>query len=177
MKQKREILHFGYVTQWEIFCRVVFTNQVLCYDDPSIPRHFFMYPLFTVVDYGPVWLLIRGNINQLCGQTATDLRMGAPLPTTNFARLPVILTETQRKDAINSPMQSSRFPRELEEWLEAQPQRFVLLGIVADSYDAVIWAITQFCGPLNSWWLNRRQHATILFTYPSVGLLMDTYVR
>jgi hypothetical protein len=67
--------------------------------------------------------------------------MGAQVPTTNFAGLPVTLPETQRKAAINSPKQSDRFPRELEDWLEAQPQRFVLLGINADSYDAVIWVI------------------------------------
>jgi hypothetical protein len=62
-------------------------------------------------------------------------------------------------------MRSGRFPRELEEWLEAQPQRFVLLGIIADSYDALIWVNAQFCGPLNSWWLNRKQHATIPATF------------
>jgi hypothetical protein len=84
-------------------------------------------------------MLIRGYINQQCGQTPTDLRMGAPIPTTNFASLPVTLSETQRKAAINSKFQSGREPREFEYWLEAQPQRFVLLGITADSYDAVIW--------------------------------------
>jgi hypothetical protein len=141
MKQKNELLHFGCVTQWEIFRRVVSTQQVLRYDDPSVPRQFFMYPRLTFVDYCPVWLLIHGYINQLCGQTPTDLRMGVPFPTTNFACLPVTFTETQRKAAINSPMQSSPFPRELEDWLEAQPQRFVLLGITADSYDAVICTV------------------------------------
>jgi hypothetical protein len=58
-----------------------------------------MYLRFTSVDYGPLWLLIRGYINNLCGQTPTDLRMGAPIPTTNFDGLPVTLTETQRKAA------------------------------------------------------------------------------
>jgi hypothetical protein len=47
-------------------------------------------------------------------------------------------------------MQSGRFPRELGDYFEAQPQRFVLLGITDDSYDAVIWATAQFSGPLNS---------------------------
>jgi hypothetical protein len=47
-------------------------------------------------------MLIRGYINQLCGHTPTDLRMGAPSPTTSFVGLPVTLTETQRKAAINS---------------------------------------------------------------------------
>jgi hypothetical protein len=66
-----------------------------------------------------VWTLIRGYINQLCGQTLTDLRMGAPVPTTNFAGRPVTFTETQRKAATNSKFQYGREPRELEDWLEA----------------------------------------------------------
>jgi hypothetical protein len=74
-------------------------------------------------------------MNHLCGQTPTDLRMGAPMSTPNFAGLPVTLNETQRKASVNSPLQSGRFPRELEDWLEAQPQRFLLLGITTDSYD------------------------------------------
>jgi hypothetical protein len=115
MKQKNELLHFGYVTQWEIFRRTIYTHHVLCYDDPSVPRHLFMYPGFIFDDFGPVWLLIRGNINQLCRQTPTDLRMGAPVPTTNFASLPVTLTGIQRKAAINSPMQFGRLPRELKD--------------------------------------------------------------
>jgi hypothetical protein len=55
-----------------------------------------MYPRFSSVDSGLVWVLIRSYVNQLCGQTPTDLCMGAPVPTTNFAGLPVTLTETQR---------------------------------------------------------------------------------
>jgi hypothetical protein len=85
----------------------------------------------------------------LCGRTPIGLRLGALVPTTNFAGLPVTLTETQRKAAINSPMQYGCFPRDLEDWLEAQPQRVVLLGITADSYDPVIWVTAQFSGPLN----------------------------
>jgi hypothetical protein len=50
LKQKSELLHFGYVTQWETFRRDVYTSQVLFYDDPSIPRQFFMYPRFSSVD-------------------------------------------------------------------------------------------------------------------------------
>jgi hypothetical protein len=41
--------------------------------------------------------------------------MGAPVPTTNFVGLPVTLIETQRMAAINSKIQSSREPRELED--------------------------------------------------------------
>jgi hypothetical protein len=87
------------------------------------------------------------------------------MPTTNFACLPVTLTETQRKAAVNSPYQSRKNARELEDWLEAQPQRFLLLGITADSYDSVIWVTSQFFGPLNGWCLNRKQHAAIPATF------------
>jgi hypothetical protein len=73
------------------------------------------------------------------------------MPTTNFAYLHVTLTKTRRKAAVNSPLQFGRFPRDLEDWLEAQPQRFVLLGITADSFDSAIWVTSQFFGPLNNW--------------------------
>jgi hypothetical protein len=83
-----------------------------------------MYSRFTSVDFGHVWLLIHGHINQLCGETPTDLRVGMPMPTRNLTGLHVTLTETQRKAAINSPLESGRDANELEDWLEAQPQRF-----------------------------------------------------
>jgi hypothetical protein len=38
----------------------------------------------------------------LCGQTLIDLRIGVLALTTNFVGLPVTLTETRRKAAINS---------------------------------------------------------------------------
>jgi hypothetical protein len=108
-----------------------------------------MHSRFTTVDYGPVWLLIRGLINRLTGEGPTDLRVGMPMPTHNLAGLLVTLTETQRKAAINSPLQSGRVANELEDWLEAQPQRFLMLGITPDSYDSVIWVTSQFSRHLN----------------------------
>jgi ADP-ribose pyrophosphatase YjhB (NUDIX family) len=123
-KHKSELLHFGYVTQWETFCRAVYQHVPVLQDDTSIPRQFHMQSLFTTVDSGPVWLLIRGHINQLTGEGPTDLRVGMPMPTQNLAGLLVTLTETQRKAAINSPYQNGREANELEDWLEAQPQRF-----------------------------------------------------
>jgi hypothetical protein len=138
VKHKSELLHFGYVTQWETFRRAVYSAQALFHDDTTIPRQFFMYPRFSSVDFGHVWLLIRGYINHLCGETPTDLRVGMPMHTRNLVGLHVTLTETQRKAAINSPFQSGGNARDLEDWLEAQPQRFLLLGITADSYDSVI---------------------------------------
>jgi hypothetical protein len=101
-------------------------------------------------------MLIKGYINHLCGETPTDLRMGVPAPTTNSVGLSVTLIETPRKAAINSKFQSGREPRDLEDWLEAQPKRFAMLGITFDSYDAVVWVNAKFSGPLNNMWLNRK---------------------
>jgi hypothetical protein len=53
----------------------------------------------------------------------------------------------------------------LEDWLEAQPQLFLLLGITADSYDSIIWVTSQFSGHLDGWWLNRKVQATIPSTF------------
>jgi hypothetical protein len=65
MKHKSELLHFGYVTKWETFRRAVYTSHALFHDDTTIPRQFFMYPRFSSVDFGRVWLLIRGYINHV----------------------------------------------------------------------------------------------------------------
>jgi hypothetical protein len=88
-------------------------------------------------------MLITGHIYRLCGETPTDLRMGVPAPTTNFVGLTVTLTKTQRKAAIYSSYKSGRDARELEDLLEAQPQRFAMLGINADSYNVVVWVTSQ----------------------------------
>jgi hypothetical protein len=60
MKHKSELLHFGYVTQWETFRRAVYTSKAFFYDDTPIPRQFFMYPQFSSFDFGHVWPMIRG---------------------------------------------------------------------------------------------------------------------
>jgi ADP-ribose pyrophosphatase YjhB (NUDIX family) len=164
-KQKSELLHFGYVTQWESFLRAVYQHVPVMHDDTTIPRQFHMYSRFTTVDSGRVWLLIRGHINQLTGEGPTDLRVGMPMPTHNLDGLPITLTETQRKAAINSPLKNGRIANELEGWLEAQPQRFLMLGITYDSYDSVMWDTSQFFGQLNGWWLNRKTQPPIPSTY------------
>jgi hypothetical protein len=147
MKHKSELLHFGYVTQWETFRRAVYTSHALFHDDTSIPRQFFMYPRFSSVDYGHVWLLIRGYINHLCGETPTDLRVETPMPTTDLADLLVTLTGTQRKAAVNSPFQSGKDPRELENWLEAQPQRFFCSELRLTLTTQLIWLLHSFLDP------------------------------
>jgi hypothetical protein len=87
------------------------------------------------------------------------------MPTHNLAGLRVTLTETRRKATINSPLQNGRVANELEDWLEAQHERFLMLGISLDSYDSVIWVTSQFAGHLNGWWLNRKTQAAIPSTY------------
>jgi hypothetical protein len=91
--------------------------------------------------------------------------MGIPAHATTFVGLTVTLSETQRKVAIESFYQSSRDARELEGWLEAQPQCFAMLEIDADSYNAIVWVTSQFFGPLSSWWLNRKQQVAIPYFF------------
>jgi hypothetical protein len=109
------------VTQWENFRRAVITHQVLCHEDTSLPRQILFYYRFSIANSAHVWMLIKGYINHLCGETPTDLRMGVLAHATNFVGLSVTLIETHRKAAINFNLQSGREPRELEDWLEGQP--------------------------------------------------------
>jgi hypothetical protein len=83
-------------------------------------------------------MLIKGYVNQLCGETRTDLRMGVPTHVTNLGGLSATLIETQRKVTINSIYRTDRDACELEDSLEAQPQRFAMLGTNADSYNVVV---------------------------------------
>jgi ADP-ribose pyrophosphatase YjhB (NUDIX family) len=137
-QRKLEMLHFGYVAQREAFRGAVISEQLFAYDDTSLPRQLFFFTQFTAADYGPLWMLIKGYVNELCRETPTYLRMGIPPPTINFASLEVTLTHTQRKAAINAPYQSRQDARTLDKWLEMQPQRYVMLGINANSYNAVV---------------------------------------
>jgi hypothetical protein len=112
----------------------VSSKHMFSHDDTKLPRQPFFKPRLRAVDFGPLWMFLKGYINQLCGETPTDLHMRVPAPTTNFLGLSVTLTETQRKVVINSPCQLRQDARTLEDWLEMQPQRFIMLGINADSY-------------------------------------------
>jgi hypothetical protein len=153
-QHKFELLHFGYLAQWGAFRGPVIYKHLFPNEDTSLLRLLMLMPRLRVVDSSSVLMLIKGYINQLCGETPTDLRMGAVACTPNYASLIVTLTETQRKAAINSTYQIGREARELEEKLQAQPQRFAMLGIHDDSYNAVVWVTSQVSCPLNSWWLN-----------------------
>jgi hypothetical protein len=63
----------------------------------------FFHPPFTAPDCAHVWMLIKGYVNQLCGETPIDSRMRVPAATTKFVGMTITLTETQRKAAINAP--------------------------------------------------------------------------
>jgi hypothetical protein len=89
-------------------------------------------------------MLTRGYINQLCGETPTDLRMGVPAPKTKFSGFSVTVIETQRMAAINYPLQSGREPRDLEDKLEAQPQRF------SPCSELLLTLTTELCGLLHN---------------------------
>jgi hypothetical protein len=142
--RKFELLHFGFVAQWGTFRRAVATNRLLYHEDTSLPKQFLFYFWFSTIESCHVWILIRGHINHLCGHTPTDLRRGIPAPTTSIDDLTVTFTETPRKAAINSRYRSDRDARELEDMLEAQPQRLAMLGINTDSYNAIVWVTSQF---------------------------------
>jgi ADP-ribose pyrophosphatase YjhB (NUDIX family) len=53
VKYKSELLHFGYVTQWETFRRAVYQHKPVFHEDTIIPRQFFLLPRFSTVDVGP----------------------------------------------------------------------------------------------------------------------------
>jgi 8-oxo-dGTP pyrophosphatase MutT (NUDIX family) len=63
--RKFERLHFGYVAHWEAFRDVLIYRHVFAHDDTWLPRQLFFFTRFTVVDFGIVWMLIKGYINQL----------------------------------------------------------------------------------------------------------------
>jgi hypothetical protein len=109
-------------------------------------------------------MLINGYNYHMRGETPTDLRIGVPAHTPNFVGLTITLTEAQRKAAISSPYQLGRVYGthvNLKTCSRRKPQRFAMLWINADLYNVVVCATSQFFGPLNKWWLNRKQHAAI----------------
>jgi hypothetical protein len=89
-------------------------------------------------------LLTKGYINQLCGEAPTHLRMRVLVHTTDLDGVAVALTNTQPKAAIIAPYHSDQDARKLQDRLEMQPQRFVILGINVDSYNAVVWVPSRF---------------------------------
>jgi hypothetical protein len=104
-KRKFELLDFGYAAEWEYFRGAVIYRQLFLHVDSSLPRQLFFHPRFTNAECGHVWILIKACINELCGQTPTNIPMGVPAPTTNFVGMSVTLIETQCKTPISAPCQ------------------------------------------------------------------------
>jgi hypothetical protein len=51
--------------------------------DLHLPRHFATNAIsvsarFETADYGHLRRIVKGYVNQMCGETPTDLRMGVP---------------------------------------------------------------------------------------------------
>jgi hypothetical protein len=76
--------------------------------------------------------------------------MGVPAPTANLTSMSVTLIEPLRQAAIDAPYHSGQEARKLADWLEMQPQRFVMLGINPDSYNVVVWVTSHFSCIVNS---------------------------
>jgi hypothetical protein len=104
-QRKFEQLQFGCVAEREGFRGVVISKHRFSHDDTSLPRQLVFFTRFMDADYGPVWMLIKDYINQLCRETPTHLRIGGPTPKTNFKGLEVTLTKTQCKVALNAAYQ------------------------------------------------------------------------
>jgi hypothetical protein len=49
--------------------------------------------------------------------------------------------------------------------LDMQHHRFLMLGINPDTYNVVVWVTSQISGALSTWWLNRKTHAAIPYTF------------
>jgi hypothetical protein len=67
----------------------VISRQLFLHQDTSLPKQLFVVPQFIDAECGPMWMLIKGYINQLCDEMPTDLRMEVPPPTTNVVGLSV----------------------------------------------------------------------------------------
>jgi hypothetical protein len=158
------------VAHWDAYRGAVISKQsrFTISDDESLPSQFFFCPRFTFVDSSPVWMLIKVYINQLCGETPTNFRMGVSASTTKFVGLSVNIIETRRNAAINSTCQSHQDTCVLEGWLEMQPQCFAMHGINADSYNVAVWVTSHLSKTLNNWWLNRKQLVAIPNSFDSL---------
>jgi hypothetical protein len=103
-------------------------------------------------------MLIKGCMNQLYGESSNDLRM--------VVDMEMALTETQRKAAISTPYQPRQDANKLENWLAMQPQRHAWHKRRLVQRRRV--GCVTVSRPLNNWWLNRKQHPSILDTFGSL---------
>jgi hypothetical protein len=135
---------FGFVVQGQAFRSSVLSRQVYLHRDTSLPGESFFVPHFIAADSSPaVWMEMQGHINHMCGEMPTDIRKRVLVPFTNYVGL-ISLTMTPRKAAAQSPLQNIREARQLEDWLETQPQLISTMDTNPDSYNAVLWVTTWF---------------------------------
>jgi hypothetical protein len=69
----------------------VSSKHIFSHDDTSLPRQLFFFTRFTAANSNQMWMSIKGYINQLRGETPTNLRMGDLASTTSFAGLEVTM--------------------------------------------------------------------------------------
>jgi hypothetical protein len=100
--------------------------------------------------------------------------MRVPPHATNFDGLIVSLTENKHKTAIHVSLQDGNNPRDLEEWLEFQPQRFFILGLDPDTYNVVIWVTSQVGGRAVSSWLNAKTTSQVPRTFTKLVEALKT---
>jgi hypothetical protein len=54
-----ELLHFGYVGQWESFRGALTSRQLFLHEDTSLPKQLFVFPRFIAIDSGHLWMSIK----------------------------------------------------------------------------------------------------------------------
>jgi hypothetical protein len=82
--------------------------------------------------------------------------MRVPPPTANVDGLHVSLAEIECKADTQGLRHDGTSPRDLEDCVEFQPQRFVMLRLPPSTYGPVIWDTSQFGGHALNWWLNAK---------------------
>jgi hypothetical protein len=114
--------------------------------DDDLPKDFTFSLRLSIGDSRNVWKQCVGFFNYLVGDKPSDLRMPVPPPTAIFGGHLAAVAENQRKEAVQGPRQDGTNPRDFEDWLEFQPQRFLMLGLDPVTYSAVIWVTSQSGG-------------------------------
>jgi hypothetical protein len=97
-----------------------------CFTMTTYLRNFplrLAFVFMLLIQFG-FWKQYVGFFNELVGEEPLDLCMRVPPHATNFDALHVSATGNQRKAAIQAARQDGTIARDLENWLEFQPQRF-----------------------------------------------------
>jgi hypothetical protein len=81
--------------------------------------------------------------------------------TSDFDGLHVTMHGNQPNANVQGSRHGGANPRDLEDCLEFQTQRVVVLTLDPDTYGAVIWVISQFGGPMLNLWLNAKTRGQV----------------